>query len=114
MLSDPQKRQIVDLGGDPLSPGGGGFPGGGQGFGGFSDIMDAFFGGTAAGARGPRSRVQRGHDALVRLDVDLRTAVFGGEETLTLDTAIRCTTCSGAGAQPGSGTRTIQGACCEQ
>src|SRR5881227_1289760 len=45
VLSDPQKREIVDLGGDPLSSGGG--MGGGAGFtGGFADIMDAFFGGA--------------------------------------------------------------------
>ena len=28
VLSDPAKRQVVDLGGDPLSPGGGGGTGG--------------------------------------------------------------------------------------
>ena len=42
VLSDPQKRQVVDLGGDPLAPGGGGagnpFAGG---FAGFGDIMAA-------------------------------------------------------------------------
>src|ERR687890_1223898 len=46
VLSDDQKRQIVDLGGDPLAPGGGGpgAPGGPGGpFVGFQDIMDAFF-----------------------------------------------------------------------
>ncbi len=104
VLSDQGKRASYDRGQDPYGGATGGF---GQGFT-FSDIMDAFFGGTAAGARGPRSRTQRGHDALVRLDVDLRTAVFGGEETLTIDTAIRCTTCTGSGAQPGSGTRTCE------
>src|SRR5205085_8786686 len=62
VLSDPQKRQIVDLGGDPLAPGGGGGAGpfAGAGFAGFTDIMDAFFGGGAS--RGPRSRVQQGSD----------------------------------------------------
>lgn len=104
VLSDAGKRAAYDRGQDPYGGATGGF---GQGFT-FSDIMDAFFGGTAAGARGPRSRVQRGHDALVRLDVDLRTAVFGGEETLTIDTAIGCTTCTGSGAQPGSGTRVCE------
>src|SRR4051794_29606419 len=60
VLSDPEKRQIVDLGGDPLSPGGGGgSPFGGAGFGGLGDIMDAFFGG-GSGSRGPRSRVRPG------------------------------------------------------
>ncbi|MFK5634883.1 MULTISPECIES: molecular chaperone DnaJ [unclassified Ornithinimicrobium] len=104
VLGDEGKRASYDRGQDPYGGTTGGF---GQGFS-FSDIMDAFFGGTAAGQRGPRSRVQRGHDALVRLDVELRTAVFGGEETLTLDTAIVCSTCTGSGAQPGSGTRTCQ------
>src|SRR3954451_5368519 len=56
VLSDPEKRQIVDLGGDPRAPagGGGGNPFGGAGFGGLGDIMDAFFGGESP--RGPRSR----------------------------------------------------------
>ena len=45
VLSDPAKRQVVDLGGDPLSPGGGGAGRRRGGFGGFADIMDAFFGG---------------------------------------------------------------------
>ena len=66
VLSDPEKREIVDLGGDPLSQtGGGGSPFGAGGFGGLGDIMDAFFG--ASTARGPRSRVRKGSDALIRL-----------------------------------------------
>ncbi|MGH3743918.1 MAG: DnaJ domain-containing protein, partial [Mycobacteriales bacterium] len=47
VLSDPQKRQMVDLGGDPLGGGGGGPTAQGFGFGGLGDIMDAFFGGGA-------------------------------------------------------------------
>lgn len=97
VLSDPQKREVHDLGGDPFSSGGG-F---GQGFG-FSDIMDAFFGGAAGGARGPRQRRRRGQDALLRLDVDLREATFGATKDVTFDTALTCPTCSGAGAAPGS------------
>src|SRR4051795_11034522 len=63
VLSDPQKREIVDLGGDPLASGGG--MGGGAGpFAGFADIMDAFFGGATGGmGRGPRTRVRAGADA---------------------------------------------------
>src|SRR5437764_7641186 len=70
VLSNPQKREIVDLGGDPLAPGGGmGGAGGAGGFGGFADIMDAFFGGaTGMGGRGPRSRVRPGADALLQLE----------------------------------------------
>lgn len=60
VLSDPQKKQVYDLGGDPLSSSGGGGGAGGfgaGGFGNFSDIMDAFFG--QASQRGPRSRTRR-------------------------------------------------------
>src|SRR5580704_15322429 len=45
VLSDPAKRDVVDLGGDPLASGGAGGAGAGP-FGGFADIMDAFFGGA--------------------------------------------------------------------
>ena len=102
VLSDQGKRAAYDRGQDPYAGAAQGF---GQGFT-FTDIMDAFFGGGAAGGRGPRSRTQRGQDALIRLDIDLATAVFGGEETLTFDTAVQCRTCEGAGAQPGTSTRT--------
>ncbi|MBM6403581.1 molecular chaperone DnaJ [Phycicoccus sp. CSK15P-2] len=102
VLSDPQKKQAYDMGSDPYAGAAGGF---GQGFS-FSDIMDAFFGGTAAGATGPRSRQARGQDALVRLDLDLADAVFGAEKELSVDTAVGCSTCHGDGKQPGTSTRT--------
>ena len=61
VLSDPQKRRSFDMGADPFATAGGAGFGAGAGFS-FSDVMDAFFGaGAAAGSRGPRSRVQRGH-----------------------------------------------------
>ena len=73
VLSDPEKRRIVDLGGDPLSTG----PGAGSagnpfaGFGGFGDVFEAFFGGGAtSGGPRPRSRVRPGADALLRLTLD--------------------------------------------
>src|SRR5437764_2999931 len=78
VLSDPQKREVVDLGGDPLSQGGG--MGGAGPFAGFADIMDAFFGGATGGtggSRGPRSRVRPGADALYRVELDLAETAFG-------------------------------------
>jgi molecular chaperone DnaJ len=101
-LTDPEKRRIVDLGGDPFdngSAGAGGF-GGGAGFGGLGDIMDAFFGGAAT--RGPRSRTRAGRDALIPIELELDETVFGTTKDLTVDTAVLCTTCSGAGAAPGT------------
>jgi molecular chaperone DnaJ len=102
VLSDPNKRQIYDLGGDPLSANGaGGFGSGfGSGFGNLGDIMDAFFGGGTS--RGPRSRVRRGNDALIHVAIELRDAVFGATRELTVDTAVVCPTCTGAGTSPGT------------
>lgn len=104
VLGDPGKRQMYDAGGDPLSTGGG-F---GAGFG-FSDIMDVVFGGAGAGmgaagmgGRGPKSRRRRGNDGLLRLEVDLAVAAFGGTKEVAIDTAIVCTKCHGEGAAPGS------------
>ncbi|MGH8970855.1 MAG: molecular chaperone DnaJ [Actinomycetes bacterium] len=101
VLSDPKKREMHDLGADPFSTGGG-F---GSGFG-FSDIMDAFFGGAAA--RGPRSRQRRGQDALIRVEIDLHDATFGAARDLQVETATACPTCGGGGAAPGSSPRVCE------
>ena len=99
VLSDPQKRAAYDRGGDVFG-GAGGF---GPGFS-FTDIMDAFFGGQAPGAqgRGPRPRVHRGQDALIRMEVSLAEAAFGVTRELKVDTAVLCTTCQGEGTAPGT------------
>lgn len=106
VLTDPQKRQIVDAGGDPEEQGpggpGGGFGGGFGGGGGFGDIFDAFFGGGAGGAGGPRaSRVRPGNDALLRLQLTLEECFAGVEKEVTVDTAVLCGKCDGSGSESG-------------
>jgi molecular chaperone DnaJ len=101
VLSDPRKREMYDLGGDPLRGSGSAGPGGMGGEGvNFTDIFDAFFGQTQS--RGPRSRTRRGQDALLRLQVDLNTALFGSTEEIQVDTAVACPTCNGGGTSDGS------------
>jgi molecular chaperone DnaJ len=111
VLSDDRKRQIVDLGGDPYAPGGGlGSPGGPAGgpFVGFQDIMDAFFGTATAGGRGPRQRTRPGADAVLRVDLDLSETAFGVDAPVTVDTAVVCTGCGGAGTAPGTQPATCE------
>jgi molecular chaperone DnaJ len=108
VLSDPEKRRIVDLGGDPLGNGGGRGGGGAgdpfAGFGGLGDIMDAFFGSATGGAggRGPRSRVQAGADALIRMKLTLEECAVGLTKELTVDTAVLCSECTGSGCAAGT------------
>jgi molecular chaperone DnaJ len=103
VLSDPEKRQMYDLGADPFARAGAGAGAGGFGAAGFpfSDLMDAFFGGGAA-QRGPRSRARRGRNATIRVDLDLSECAFGTTRDLVVDTAVVCPTCSGEGTAPGT------------
>lgn len=105
VLTDPKKRQIVDLGGDPLASGGGGGgagnPFGAAGFG-LGDLMDAFLGAANAGSRGPRPRVQQGSDALLRMRLTLEECALGGTREVTVDTAILCDVCGGDGCAKGT------------
>lgn len=96
VLSDPEQRRRYDMGDS-----GGSF--GGAGFGGFGDIFDTFFGGGGGGQRNrPRSRRERGQDALVRVTLGLGDVVFGVHRDLEVDTAVLCETCQGGCCQSGT------------
>ncbi|MFV0534801.1 MAG: molecular chaperone DnaJ [Cumulibacter sp.] len=106
VLTDPEKRRIVDLGGDPYDTNGGSRGGGAggfgaAGFGGFSDIMDAFFGGGGA-TRQPKSRVRPGADALLPVELTLEETAFGVTKEFAVETAILCDTCQGEGTSEGT------------
>ena len=94
VLSDPQQRQQYDMGGS-------GGMGGASGFGGFGDIFETFFGGGQS-QRGPRSRRERGQDALLRVEVELDEIVFGTRREIEVDTAVLCETCNGSCCSPGT------------
>lgn len=93
VLSDPVSRQNYDRGGHDF--------GGAGNFADFSDIFSTFFGGGGS-QRGPRSREERGQDALLRLEVDLAEVIFGVEKELEFDTAAICETCQGSCCTPGT------------
>jgi molecular chaperone DnaJ len=94
-LSDPERRRRYDAGAEGMAGFGAGF--------GFSDIVDAFFGG---GQRGPRERRRPGQDALVRVELDLAETLESGVRTMQLDTAVVCPTCDGRCAAPGTDVAT--------
>ena len=109
VLSDPEKRAAFDrgdglFGGRGPNPfagaGGGGFDGGS-----FSDILSNLFGGAGgAGANPRRARPQpvRGRDLEATLQISFDQAVKGGQVPLAVPTSVRCATCSGTGAKPGT------------
>ncbi len=105
ILSDPDKRAAFDRGeglfggvrgANPFS---GGFDGGS-----FSDILSNLFGGGGAGGGARRARPQptRGRDLEATLQISFDQAVTGGQVPLAVPTSVRCATCSGTGARPGT------------
>lgn len=99
VLSDSDKRAAYDRfgHGGTENTWGKGFDG--FNFGGFGDIFDAFFGGTAtAGRRAP----QRGDDLHYGVTITFEEAAFGCEKEINISRTENCSQCHGTGSKPGS------------
>lgn len=101
VLANTDSRRAYDTYGHQVPRGGGGgaYPGGDP-FGGFQDIFEAFFGDRFgggsffdAGGRGPA----RGADTQVEVEVDLREAAFGTDREINVQTVKNCSVCDGVG-----------------
>jgi molecular chaperone DnaJ len=110
VLSDPEKRQRYDTFGHAGLSGAAG-QGGGDPFAGFSDVFDAFFGGSGFGGGGRQTATgaPRGTDIEVIAELEFEVAVFGGEHAISVRTAEACADCEATGAAPGTTPQTCQG-----
>jgi molecular chaperone DnaJ len=107
-LKDPQKKAGYDqfghagAQGNPFGGGGqaGGYSAGFDGFD-FGDIFSQFMGGNGR-ASGPA----RGRDLEVAVTIDFRDAIFGTEQTISLEMDDLCDVCHGNGAKPGTKVKT--------
>ena len=104
ILSDPERRQIYDrFGHEGLSAQGRGPTV--QGFGSFSDIFDAFFGGDPFGGSfggGRRGGAVQGGDVAVAAEISLSEAATGTSVTVEYEGVAACERCRGNGAEPGT------------
>jgi molecular chaperone DnaJ len=101
VLSNPESRRAYDTYGHQVPRGASGGYSGGDPFGGFQDIFEAFFGdrrfgGSFFGTSAPRGP-SRGGDAEVELKVSLREAAYGADREVNVQTIKNCSVCSGVG-----------------
>lgn len=111
VLSDPEKKSKYDrfghAGVDPNMGAGSGFGGfsgfsGFSGFGGFEDIFGDLFGGGRKNPNGPK----KGGDLQKGITLSFEEAAFGVEKQISLLKSVKCKTCSGSGAAPGTEKKT--------
>jgi len=102
MLSDEKRRAEYDSYGHVFGGGASDFGGFSSPFGGFSgyqdfdfgDIFSEFFGGV-----GTKTRVPRGRDISIDLELSFQDAVYGTERRVLLAKTALCETCKGSGAE---------------
>ena len=99
VLSNPEARRAYDTYGHQVPRGGGAYPGG-EPFGGFEDIFEAFFGDRFGGSFFGTSASQgpaRGNDAEVEVEISLREAAFGADREVNVQVVGNCEVCDGVG-----------------
>lgn len=92
VLSNAEKRQVYDQGGEQALKEGG--SGGGGGFSSPMDIFDMFFGGG-----GRRSRERKGKDVIHQMSVTLQELYNGTVRKLALQKHVICSKCKGIGGK---------------
>jgi molecular chaperone DnaJ len=101
VLSDAERRQIYDRYGWEGLDSRGKAPHA-HGFGSFSDIFDAFFGGDPFGGRGGGPGPMQGGDVGVETEITLEQAAVGATVTVAFDAVETCDRCHGNRAEPGT------------
>jgi molecular chaperone DnaJ len=111
VLMDSDKRARYDQYGHAAVNGGGGF--GGFDASNFADVSDIFgdifsdfFGVNVGGARGGRTRVQRGGDARADLTLTFEEAAFGKKTQVKVRRYEACEQCKGSGSAGSKGPST--------
>jgi molecular chaperone DnaJ len=107
ILSDPRRREIFDRYGHEGLRSGGMRPNF-EGFGSIGDLFDAFFGGAGFGGGGRPGGPVQGDDALLGVELDLRTAARGTTEHVSFEAVDRCERCHGNRAEPGTPLRSCE------
>jgi molecular chaperone DnaJ len=108
VLSDSERRAVYDRHGwDGLSSSG--FAPGSHGFGSFSDIFEAFFGGDPfGGGRGGGPGPVQGGDIGVEVEISLLDAARGTPVEVAYDSVAPCERCHGNRAEPGTPIETCE------
>lgn len=105
VLSDPERRAIYDrYGREGLSSQGFQSSTNFEGFGSFSDIFEAFFGGDPFGGAfgGRRQGPAQGADIAAEAEISLKEAADGTTVDVTYEVVAACENCRGNGAEPGT------------
>uniref|UniRef100_A0A8C7Y7A0 DnaJ heat shock protein family (Hsp40) member A1 n=1 Tax=Oryzias sinensis TaxID=183150 RepID=A0A8C7Y7A0_9TELE len=97
VLSDPQKREIYDRGGEKALKEGGTGGGGGGGFASPMDIFDFFFGGSSR-----MQRERKGKNMVHQITVSLEELYNGATRKLAVQKNCICERCEGRGSRKGA------------